>query len=214
MKPTRNSFSPFVAAAIAMMFVVAQAQAVEPTFDCTKTDSDVEDAICASSELAELDVELARLYRLALKGPHLGNREAELMESQRSWIRSRNECWKSSLGLETCTANSYAFRIAELREGYSDARAEPGASDGPFAYRCDGLDALVGATFVKTSTPMVVLSWFDRSMVLPLVHSGSGAKYASDIWDGKPSLFWTKGEEAIFAEPGGAEMTCLVTPIG
>jgi membrane-bound inhibitor of C-type lysozyme len=136
------------------------------------------------------------------------------VESQRSWIRSRNECWKSSLGLETCTANSYAFRIAELREGYSDARAEPGASDGPFAYRCDGLDALVGATFVQTSTPMVVLSWLDRSLVLPLVRSASGAKYASDIWDEGRSLFWTKGEEAIFAEPGGSELKCLVTPIG
>ncbi len=210
----RKRSSVLWACALAPLFMACGAEAVEPTFDCTKTDHDVEDAICASADLAELDVELARLYDLARKGPHLGDRSAELLESQRSWIRSRNECWKSTIGIETCTANSYAFRIAELREGYSDARTEKGASDGPFAYRCDGLDAIVGATFVQTSMPMVVLSWLDRSVVLPLVPSGSGAKYASDIWDGGEALFWTQGEEALFAEPGGAELACVETPIG
>ncbi len=144
MKPLRVPLCAF-ATAIAGLFFAAEAGAIEPTFDCSKSDSDVEDAICANSDLAELDVELSRLYKLALNGPHLGNREAELVESQRSWIRSRNECWKSSLGIKTCTVNSYAFRIAELREGYSDARSEEGASLGPFAYRCDGLDAILGA---------------------------------------------------------------------
>jgi len=213
MKPTQIRVLAF-ATAVAGMFFAVDAKAVEPTFDCSMTEHDVEDAICANSDLVELDIELARLYVLARNGPHLGDRGAELLEAQRSWVQSRNECWKSSLGIETCTANSYAFRIAELREGFADARSEKGASDGPFAYRCDGLDAIVGATFVQTSTPMVVLSWLERSLVLPKVPSSSGAKYASDIWDGGATLFWTKGEEAIFAEPGGPELNCVQTPIG
>lgn len=190
-----------------------EALALEPSFDCSKSDSDVEDAICQSDDLAELDLELTRLYGLARKGPNLGNRKAELASAQKSWVASRNECWKSSLGIDVCTANAYAFRIAELREGYADARAEDGASDGPYAYRCDGLDALVGATFVQTSSPRVVLSWLDQGMVLPLVEAGSGSKFASDIWDGGDALFWTKGEEAFFAAPGGPELTCLQTPL-
>ena len=185
MKPAQILVLALVAA-IAAALSATDAAAHEPTFDCTKTDHDVEDAICTNSGLAELDIELARLCGLARNGPNLDNREAELVEDQRSWFDSRNQCWKSPLGVEDCTADAYAFGIAELRTAYAHSRPEKGASGGPFAYRCDGLDEIFAATFVQTSTPMVVLSWLDFGMVLPLVPAGSGAKYASDKWNDQP----------------------------
>jgi uncharacterized protein len=204
-------------ACVVLLSSPASADSLAPSFDCAKAQSDVDEAICASDALASLDLELARLYRLATRGPHAtADRVKALKQSQRDWLRERSECWKASIGLETCVANAYAFRIHALREGNSDARSDDsnGASLGPVAYRCDGLDALVGAVFVNTREPLVSLSWLTFGIVLPRVESGSGVKYASDLWDSSPSLFWTRGDTATFAPPGGAEVQCRREPIG
>lgn len=188
----------------------------KPSFDCAKADNDATKAVCASDALAELDRELARLYHLAVSGQYMTpEREKELKATQRGWIKGRDECWKSDLGLETCIANEYAFRIHELREGYADARRDDGAgaSLGPLAIVCKGFDAGISAVFVNTADPMVSLKWNDSSIVLPRVGSASGAKYESDTWGGVSS-FWTQGKEALFTPPGGTELTCVVEEIG
>jgi uncharacterized protein len=193
------------------------AKSLAPSFDCAKSDSNVEDAICADDGLAELDLELSRLYRLALHGPNITKARAEgLRQSERDWLRDRRECWKASIGMQTCVANAYAFRIHALREGYADARRDDGAgiSVGPVAYRCEGLDALVSAVFLNGRTPLVSLQWLERAIVLPRVPSSSGAKYETDLWDDARSLFWTKGDGAVFMPPGGSELSCQPEPIG
>lgn len=193
------------------------AQTLTPSFDCSRSDSGAEDAICRDTGLAELDLELSRLYQLALTGPNMTeDRDEELRQSQRDWIRDRRECWKASVGLETCVANAYAFRIHEIRESYADARRDDaaGISLGPVALRCDGMDALLSVVYLNGERSLVSLTWFDRGMVLPRVPSGSGSKYETDIWDGGSSMLWTQGEEAVFNEPGGPEMRCVVEEIG
>ena len=86
-------------------------QAAEPSFDCSKVDSSAEEAICASEDLAMLDQELARLYKLALDDPHLSADQISTLKAmQRGWIKGRNDCWKASVGLETCIAGSYVMR--------------------------------------------------------------------------------------------------------
>jgi uncharacterized protein len=195
----------------------ALSQSILPSFDCARSDSDAEDAICADDGLAELDLEVNRLYGLALTGTNMtSDRAEELKQSQRDWIRDRRECWKASIGLDSCVANAYAFRIHALREGYADARSDDGAgiSRGPVALRCGGMDALISAVFLNGKRSLVSLQWLDRGMVLPRVPSGSGGKYESGIWDGGTSLLWVHGNEAIFSEPGGAEMTCVVEQTG
>ena len=195
----------------------ATAQSVAPSFDCARGDSDAETAICTHDGLAEMDNELSRLYGLAMAGLTADTpRHDALRQSERDWVRDRRDCWRASIGLETCVANAYAMRIHDLREGYAGARSDDaaGISTGPVAWACDGLDALVSAVFVNGSQPMVSLRWLDRQMALPGVPSGSGAKYASDLWDGGPSLFCIHGNEALFAPPGGAEMTCHQEPVG
>jgi membrane-bound inhibitor of C-type lysozyme len=139
-----------------------------------------------------------------------------LRQSQRDWIRERRECWKASVGLDTCVANAYAFRIHALREGHAGARSDDGAgiSRGPVAVRCDGMDALISAVFLNGTRSLVSLQWLDRGMVLVRVPSGSGGKYETETLDGGTTLLWVHGNEAMFSEPGGAEMTCVVEETG
>ncbi|MFC4667544.1 hypothetical protein ACFO5X_03160 [Seohaeicola nanhaiensis] len=132
-------------------------------------------AICRNDGLAELDLELSRLYGLALREPNVDKpRAEELRCSERAWVRDRRDCWKTIVGLETCVANAYAMRIHALCDGYSDARSNDGegTSLGPVAFRCEGLEALVSAVFVNGNLPMVSLQWLGRAMVLPGAASG------------------------------------------
>ncbi|MFC3615548.1 MliC family protein [Lutimaribacter marinistellae] len=203
--------------AVFLTLIASPAVAADPSFDCSKAESGAEKAICASDALAELDLEVTRLYKLAVATPDMGDdRLNELKAMQRGWIKGRDECWKSDLGLETCVANEYGFRIMDLRQGYANARSadDDGISMGPMVLACDGLDAMVGITFVNGSEPLAVMRWQENAIVLPRVPSASGAKYETDMWYGGPSSLFTKGDEALFTPPGGAEVTCKIEEIG
>lgn len=154
----------------------------QPTFDCAKAEWKVEKLVCQDGNLARMDREVERLYRLALRGSHMTTtRAAELRRDQKNWVRDRNECWKG-IDLRQCTMTSYARRIHQLRQAYADARTRDseGISIGPVAYQCTGLDALIGATCVNSDPGAVYLEWMDYSMALDHVPSGSGAKYSGD----------------------------------
>ncbi|WP_428926968.1 MliC family protein [Marinibacterium sp. SX1] len=180
----------------------------QPSFDCSKAESSAEEAVCASDALSAMDVETARLFDLALHGPDMTmERAQELRAYQRGWIKGRDECWKAD-DLALCIRDEYALRIDALRTGYADARATPGASTGPFAYVCDGLDAAVSATYVQAGDPVVVLRWGDNARVLPQVISGSGARYEADGLQ-----FWTKGPDATLTQDG-ADHACRQDGIG
>lgn len=203
--------SKFSVPALAGLILTAPAWAADPSFDCSSPASSAEEAICASDALAAMDVELARLFALAVNGPNMtSDREKELKAYQRGWIKGRDDCWKASVGLEACVAGSYAMRIHELREGYADARAEEGGSTGPFAYVCDGLDAGLSAVFVNAGEPMLSLKWRENWLVLPQVPSGSGARYAAE----GQGEFWTKGDEAMLTLPDGEPLSCRQDDIG
>ena len=163
-----------------------------------------------------LDQELARLYKLALDDPHLSADQISTLKAmQRGWIKGRNDCWKASVGLETCIAGSYVMRIDELRSSYAGARSDeqPGASDGPISYRCDGFDALVSAVFVNAGMPRVSLKWREYAVVLVTAPSASGAKYLAEDDQVGESMFWTKRDEAIFSPDGDQELFCRAEPI-
>ena len=202
-------------ALVALAFSGHGAMALDPSFDCAKAQSSAEEAVCSSDALASLDLELARLYKAASTAPNVTHQAlAKLKATQRGWIKGRDACWTSDMGVPLCTANEYAFRISELRQLYANARAGEGASLGPYPYRCEGLDETVSAVFVNTLEPMVVLRWGEAAVVLPQVVAASGAKYASDAWAGGPALFWIKGRDAQFAAPGQDEVSCQEDDIG
>ena len=187
-----------------------------PSFDCARAESAAEEAVCADPGLAELDVELARVYGLAAGDPALGEDGLNTLKAmQRGWIKGRDECWKASTSVEDCTAFAYATRITEIRQGYAAARADDGngISTGPFPYVCEGLDVPVSAGFLTGQRPMVTLGWGDDRVALDGVPAASGAKYEGDTYAG-PVMFWTQGDEAMFTLPGGAELTCTEDDIG
>lgn len=201
---------------LALGFVVAAALAgpvlaATPSFDCAKAETSAEEAVCADAGLAALDREVARLYRLALNGPHMTAEGArQLKAMQRGWIKGRDECWKSDAGLKACVAAEYVWRIHDLRQGYADARAadEAGVSLGPFAYVCEGLDAAVSAVFINAEEARhASLKWGENAAALAQAPAASGARYTGTNYAGAHE-FWVKGQEAMFTQPGGARLAC------
>ena len=191
-------------------------QAEAPSFDCAASDSSATDLICEIPALAELDRELDRLYRLAVAGPNMTDDRLSLLRAtQRGWIGGRDDCWKASVGLERCVRDSYILRIDELRTGYADARTDDdaGISLGPFAYRCEGLDALVSAVFVGGAEPATLLKWRNTALVLDQIQSGSGARYTRSYDDGAFE-FWTQGDSALLTLPETGELSCEEEPTG
>jgi len=202
---------------LVLLCAPAPAAASDPSFDCTKADGAAEEAVCKSDDLAALDRELARLYPLALKGPHLtADRRATLRAMQRGWIKGRNDCWKAGPALETCVADEYVRRIAAIRAGYADARGDgkDRTSIRPVAYRCSGPSALVSVVFVNVGTPRISLVWGDNDVVFAIARSGSGSRYSSDVAGAGRYTFWIKGNDATFTQPGKPDLSCTVEPTG
>lgn len=84
---------------------------INPSFDCSKASTPVEKAICRNAELAELDRELAQLYKEAIK-----TKGEQIKIRQREWIAERDEKCENKDN-ETITLiliDMYKKRIAEL----------------------------------------------------------------------------------------------------
>ncbi len=189
---------------------------IAPSFDCAKAGTSAEEEICKDPHLARLDLELARLYRLAVNGPNMtSDRLDNLKATQRGWVKGRDDCWKATIGLSRCIADNYVMRIDEIRTGYADARAEDaeGISIGPLAYACPGLDALVSFVAVNADPSMISLRWREVWLVATEQRTGSGARYEDQTAEGTFG-FWIKGNEAQLSRPGEPDLTCEVDDIG
>lgn len=187
---------------------------VRPSFDCAKAGNAATKLICTDPLLVALDVETTRLYGLAIEGKYMTpDRRRELVATERGWIKGRDECWKAD-NLRTCILASYASRIHELRQGYSDARTQDdkGNSTGPFVLACRNFNALIGVTFVRTDPPVAQLSWLNTAATLVLAPSGSGARY--DRVTGPASMLWTRGSTARVKIDGQPELECKVETPG
>src|SRR5262245_22586999 len=157
--------------------------------------------VCQDEELAKLDREIARLFTLANNGARLAStRRAELIGSQRGWIKWRDSCWKEQ-EVRSCLYSTYVTRIHQLREGYGEARRpDPQAiSSGPVLVDCANFPSSIHATFVRLQTPMAYLTSgttyrlvMTLTPVAPGTPAASGAKYTARYGDGEASL-WEKG---------------------
>lgn len=188
----------------------APVSAVAPGFDCTKAESGAQQAICSDPQLARLDLELTRLYGLAVNGPQMTpERISELKAMQRGWIKGRDACWKAVEGLTPCVAASYATRIDEIRTGFARAREDDGSgiSMGPFAYVCEGLGAAVSMVVVNADPSILSLRWGDTWIAPAAQPAASGGKYLAQTAEG-PVQFWIKGDEALLMRPGQPDLTC------
>lgn len=173
-----------------------------PSFDCGRARGQAQEMVCADKELAAMDREVDRLYRLA--GPDKG----DVAAAQRDWLAARDQCWRTD-DLRQCVLTAYAKRVHQLCGALPATGAEAGANSvGPVAYRCAGLDAPVGATFVNTDPGAVYLTWGPtHELALPRAESASGARYAGRV-DGADWTFWIKGREATLSMPGKGDLAC------
>ena len=82
------------------------------SFDCDKAVSAIDNAICYSQELAQLDVQLAAKYRQRLTTLNGAERDS-LIAEQKSWIQERNRTCQVWTIVE-CLIDSYTARVKEL----------------------------------------------------------------------------------------------------
>ncbi|NUU38745.1 MliC family protein [Pseudomonas sp. C2B4] len=192
----------------------ANAASFKTSFDCNQATASVEKLICRDSQLAQMDLELFRLYRLALTDEHSVPLPDKVMIDQQFWIDARNQC-ASDPEPRTCTIGSYAQRAFQLRQGSAIVRTrDPDRlTEGPLAFRCAGLNALLGATFFTTQPGVVYLKWANASITLIQVSSDTGARYTGKDYQGNYS-FWQSGSDVFFQKPGSNAMSCKAEPVG
>ncbi|MHC8299719.1 MliC family protein [Pseudomonas sp. ZS1P83] len=209
MKTVTALFTCLLAASVcAATSTCANAASFETSFDCSKARASVEKLICRDSQLAQMDIELTRLYRLALTDEHSVPRPDKVMIDQQFWIGARNQC-ASEPDPKMCTIRSYAERAHQLRQGSAIVRTkDPNRlTEGPLAFRCTGFNALIAATFFRTQPGVVYLKWANTSITLSQVPSDSGTQYTGKDYQGN-YRFWQDGNVALFQKPGSGEMSC------
>jgi uncharacterized protein YecT (DUF1311 family) len=85
------------------------------SFECANARSDVERAICASTDLARLDRHLGEAYLNKLSWALNEAEKAALRAQQRSWLKTRDAtCRGSQKG--ACLAGLYQKRLKELEQ--------------------------------------------------------------------------------------------------
>jgi len=217
MKPVTALFTCLLAASVyAAASTCAHAALPAPTFktsfDCASARLSVEKLICRDPQLAQMDIELTRLYRLALTDEHSVPPPEKVSVDQQFWIDARNQCGAEP-DPKTCTIRRYAERAHQLRQGSAIVRTnDPDRfTEGPLAFRCAGFSGLIAATFFTTQPGVVYLKWASTSITLSQVQSDSGTRYTGKDNQGNYS-FWQTGNMALFQKPGSGQMSCTVEP--
>ncbi len=219
MKTVKSLFACLLAASVcAATSTCANAAPPSPTFktsfDCAQARASIEKIICRDPQLAQMDIELTRLYRLALTDEHSEPRPDKVLIDQQFWIEARNRC-ASEPAPKACTIRSYAERAHQLRQGSAIVRTKDPdrLTEGPLAFRCTGFNALIAATFFSTQPGVVYLKWANTSITLSQVPSDSGTQYTGKDDQGNYS-FWQDGYVVLFQKPGSGEMSCTAEPDG
>ncbi len=183
---------------------------VTASFDCAHALPGAEAAVCGNAQVAQLDVELARLYTVVDSAPAISDAErTTLRRLQDGWKQKRDACTET-VDVAGCLTQAYTSRISDLRASYATAGADTaGISLGPISWRCPGKTELLTSTFVNGTSPVVYLHRDTNSVLLTQAASASGSRYAATTPDGAYE-FWTKGSESTFTVPGAAAVTCTL----
>ena len=76
-----------------------------------------EKAICSSSTLSDLDVQMATLYGVRMQIPMLMGARGAAQDEQRSWLMQRGACGANT----ACLTQMYQQRIAQLNQAITAA---------------------------------------------------------------------------------------------
>lgn len=112
---------------VALLGAAGTAHAATASFMCNKAKGWLQTTICASDQLADLDLELAVAYARMLRVTK-GTARHTLDAEQRSWSERRNEC-KEASDPPACLEDRYRHQIAALesRPDYPGERRPPPA---------------------------------------------------------------------------------------
>jgi uncharacterized protein len=184
------------------------------SFDCARASASIEKLICRDPQLKRMEMELTRLYRLVLTDERSVPPPDKVEVEQRFWVLERNAC-ASEAEPKACTVRSYAERAFQLRQGSAIARTNDPSrlTEGPVAFRCEGLNALVAATYFTVEPGVVYLKWANASTTLSQVPSEYATLYRGKDSRGSYS-FSQNGDEVFLQIPGSGQMRCTAEPIG
>lgn len=184
------------------------------SFECAQASLVVEKLICRDPQLARMDLELYRLYRLALTDERSVPRPDKVMTDQRFWTLARNQC-ASTTEPKACIRQAFAERAHQLRQGSAIVRTKDPSrlTEGPLAFHCKGLDALVAATYFKAGPDVLYLRWATTSITLTQVPSDAGEHYSGQDARGYYS-FAQNGNQALLQRPASAPLSCTLEPTG
>lgn len=203
----------FVMLAILLSPLSLSATPTNPSFDCTRAESESEKMVCSDPQLARLDRELNRVYMLVYNNSALDKTAKRYLRAEQvGWIKGRDETWKVKDKLRYVN-ELYVFRIIEILKKYPVSRTadSEGISSGPTTYDCSG--EVLEAYYVQSDSPMAMIYFKDHPHVpLSLVPSASGTKYAVEDHDGISMKFWAKGKEALFTTFEGNTLQCREVP--
>ena len=87
-----------------------------PSFDCAKASTKVENLICARPGLAQLDSDLADAYATALRDVSWSSANKRIRADQHAWIARRNRCDTAK-----CLRRLYHQRIGALYAELDDS---------------------------------------------------------------------------------------------
>lgn len=89
-------------------------RAPQPSFDCTRSRTAIEYALCADWRLARADRQMAEEYRVALDNAYEENEKRALVKDQRSWLAARNRACERSRDMDACLMPLIAQRRARI----------------------------------------------------------------------------------------------------
>ncbi|MGA7399895.1 MAG: lysozyme inhibitor LprI family protein [Candidatus Sulfotelmatobacter sp.] len=88
-------------------------QRYKTSFDCDRATAGVEAAVCYSSDVASLDIQVDGIYKRWLDS--LNDEESDVLRSeQRDWLRKRNLICGSDWAIVECLSILYRARLLEL----------------------------------------------------------------------------------------------------
>lgn len=103
--------SIFNSTIILVVGILASSAASSASFNCSKAKGCVENVICQSPQLSQLDSEMAQLY-FSIKQYSSRRGAKALLSSQRSWLKRRNTCGCDA----NCLVGYYNDRINLFNE--------------------------------------------------------------------------------------------------
>ena len=202
------------ASTISCANAASPARTYKTSFDCASARAPVEKLICRDPQLAQMDLEMSRLFRLALTDEHSVPPPEKVIIDQQFWIDARNQCG-SGPEAKACTIRSYAERAYQLRQGSAIVRTKDPdrLTEGPMTFRCAGFNTLIAATYFKTQPGVVYLKWANASVTLSQVQSYSETRYTGKNYQGIYS-FRQNDNGVFFQKPGSGELSCAAEPVG